>query len=174
MASVFYFHNGQTADSVKTLIKVLETLDEETFKYHCNKDKNDFYIWLSTGLIFARAPLFGGAFWTKFFLICFGAALLLAIVQYYDAFIRIRQYHVPWSKIKEWSILIDTYLKKEKYPTFRLKTTMGVDVDINPMAYVQEQDDDEKCIASTIALGNDIEALFKLYAADRQGPTKKA
>lgn len=50
MASEFYFHNGQTADSVKTLIKVLETLDEETFKYHCNKDKNDFYSWLSTGL----------------------------------------------------------------------------------------------------------------------------
>jgi hypothetical protein len=50
MASVFYFHNGQTADCVKTLIKVLETLDEETFKYHCNKDKNDFYSWLSTGL----------------------------------------------------------------------------------------------------------------------------
>jgi hypothetical protein len=50
MASVFYFHNGQTADSVKTLIKVLETLDEETFKYHCNKDKNDFYNWLSKGL----------------------------------------------------------------------------------------------------------------------------
>ena len=50
MASVFYFHNGQTADSVKTLIKALETVDEETFKYHCNKDKNDFYSWLSTGL----------------------------------------------------------------------------------------------------------------------------
>jgi len=50
MASEFYFHNGQTADSVKTLIKVLETLDEETFNYHCNKDKNDFYSWLSTGL----------------------------------------------------------------------------------------------------------------------------
>lgn len=55
MASVFYFHNGQTADSVKKLIKVLETLDEETFKYHCNKDKNDFYTWLSTGLNDAKA-----------------------------------------------------------------------------------------------------------------------
>jgi hypothetical protein len=55
MAAVFYFHNGQTADSVKTLIKVLETLDEETFKYHCNKDKNDFYSWLSTGLNDAKA-----------------------------------------------------------------------------------------------------------------------
>ena len=50
MASEFYFHNGQTVDSVKTLIKVLETLDEGTFNYHCNKDKNDFYSWLSTGL----------------------------------------------------------------------------------------------------------------------------
>jgi hypothetical protein len=55
MDTVFYFHNGQTADSVKTLIKVLETLDEETFKYHCNKDKNDFYSWLSTGLNDANA-----------------------------------------------------------------------------------------------------------------------
>jgi len=44
-----------------------------------------FAIWLSMGLIFARSPLFGGAFWIKFFLVCFGAALLLAIVQYYDA-----------------------------------------------------------------------------------------
>ena len=50
MASVFYFHNGQTADTVQTLIKVLENLDEDTFKYHCNEDKNDFFNWLSTGL----------------------------------------------------------------------------------------------------------------------------
>ena len=55
MASVFYFHNSQTADSIETLIKVLETLDEETFKYHCNKEKNDFYNWLSTGLNNAKA-----------------------------------------------------------------------------------------------------------------------
>jgi len=55
MASVFYFHNGQTADSVKTLIGVLETLDEHTFRYHCNKDENDFFNWLSTGLNDARA-----------------------------------------------------------------------------------------------------------------------
>lgn len=55
MASVFYFHNGQTADSVRTLIKILEKLDEETFKYHCNKDKNDFFNWLSTGLNDAKA-----------------------------------------------------------------------------------------------------------------------
>jgi len=50
MASVFYFHNGQAADTVPTLIKVLETLDEDTFRYHCNKDKNGFFNWLSTGL----------------------------------------------------------------------------------------------------------------------------
>lgn len=55
MASVFYFHNGQTADTVRTLIKVLENLDEDTFKYHCNKDKNDFFNWLSTGLNDAKA-----------------------------------------------------------------------------------------------------------------------
>jgi len=55
MSSMFYFHNGQTADSIKTLIKVLETLDEETFRYHCNKDKNDFYNWLNTGLNDAKA-----------------------------------------------------------------------------------------------------------------------
>jgi len=57
MASVFYFHNGQTADSVRTLIKVLETLDEDTFKYHCNEDKNDFYEWISTGLKDAKAAV---------------------------------------------------------------------------------------------------------------------
>jgi len=55
MASVFYFHNGQTADTVRTLIKVLETLDEDTFNYHCNKDKNDFFNWLSAGLNDAKA-----------------------------------------------------------------------------------------------------------------------
>ena len=55
MASVFYFHNGQTADSVRTLIKILEKLDEDTFKYHCNKDKNDFFSWLSIGLNDAKA-----------------------------------------------------------------------------------------------------------------------
>ena len=55
MESVFYFHNGQTADSVKALVKVLETLDEDTFKYHCNADKNDFFNWLSTGMNDAKA-----------------------------------------------------------------------------------------------------------------------
>jgi len=50
MSSVFYFHNGQIADNIQTLIKVLSTLDEGTFKYHCNGDKNDFYNWLNTGL----------------------------------------------------------------------------------------------------------------------------
>lgn len=38
-----------------------------------------FTIWLSTGLILARAPLFTGAFWTKFLLTCFGAAVIFAI-----------------------------------------------------------------------------------------------
>ena len=55
MASVFYFNNGETADSVKSLTKVLETLDEDTFNYHCNADKNDFFNWLSTGLNDAKA-----------------------------------------------------------------------------------------------------------------------
>ncbi|MGA2330968.1 MAG: hypothetical protein ABSG75_04340 [Syntrophales bacterium] len=55
MPSVFYFQNGRTADTVRSLIKVLETLDEDTFKYHCNKDKNDFFNWLSTGLNDAKA-----------------------------------------------------------------------------------------------------------------------
>ena len=55
MASVFYFHNGQTADTILALIKVLENLDEDTFKYHCNKDKNDFFDWISTGLNDAKA-----------------------------------------------------------------------------------------------------------------------
>jgi hypothetical protein len=55
VSSVFYFHNRQTADSIQALIKVLSTLDEGTFKYHCNKDKNDFYSWLSTGLNDSKA-----------------------------------------------------------------------------------------------------------------------
>ena len=55
MASVFYFHNGQIADTVQALIEVLSTLNEDTFKYHCNKSKNDFYNWLSTGLNDAKA-----------------------------------------------------------------------------------------------------------------------
>jgi hypothetical protein len=55
MKSVFYFHSGKTADSVKTLIEILETLDEDTFKHHCNEDKNDFFNWLSTGLNDAKA-----------------------------------------------------------------------------------------------------------------------
>jgi len=55
MDSVFYFQNGQTANTVKTLIKVLSNLNEDTFKYHCNEDKNDIYNWLSTGLNDAKA-----------------------------------------------------------------------------------------------------------------------
>jgi hypothetical protein len=49
MASVFYFHNGQTADTVRTLTKVLENLDEDTFKYHCNKDKHPCHVFAPNG-----------------------------------------------------------------------------------------------------------------------------
>ena len=55
MDSVFYFNNGQTANTIQTLIKVLSNLDEDTFKHHCNEDKNDFYNWISTGLNHAKA-----------------------------------------------------------------------------------------------------------------------
>jgi hypothetical protein len=51
MVSIFYFNNGATADSVQSLIKVLESLDENTFKYHCNNEKNDFYNWIKDGLM---------------------------------------------------------------------------------------------------------------------------
>jgi hypothetical protein len=51
MVSVFYFNNGATADSIQGLIKVLESLDENTFTYHCNESKNDFYNWIKDGLL---------------------------------------------------------------------------------------------------------------------------
>jgi len=50
MASVFYFTNGATADSVESLAQALEQIDDDTFRYHCNQEKNDFYNWIQTGL----------------------------------------------------------------------------------------------------------------------------
>ncbi len=50
MASVFYFSNGATADSISSLAKILEQVDDDTFSYHCNNEKNDFYNWISDGL----------------------------------------------------------------------------------------------------------------------------
>jgi hypothetical protein len=45
--STFYFANGRTANSVPGLVDVLRTLDESTFKHHCNKERNDFYSWIA-------------------------------------------------------------------------------------------------------------------------------
>ena len=46
--STFYFCNGATTDSAAGLLETLQHVDEEVFRYHCNKEKNDFFTWLNT------------------------------------------------------------------------------------------------------------------------------
>ncbi len=50
MECKFYFNNGETAEDIPGLVRVLKGIDEATFKYHLNKDKNDFLNWIKTGL----------------------------------------------------------------------------------------------------------------------------
>jgi hypothetical protein len=47
MDTRFYFRNGDVADDVSGFIAALEKMDEGTFAYHCNKDKNDFFNWMN-------------------------------------------------------------------------------------------------------------------------------
>ncbi|MFP4403908.1 MAG: hypothetical protein ACLFPJ_06150 [Candidatus Woesearchaeota archaeon] len=51
MGSKFYFNNGFTAQDIDSLVSCLESIDDNTFKYHCNIDKNDFYNWIDSGLL---------------------------------------------------------------------------------------------------------------------------
>ena len=50
MSSQFYFNSGEVASSVSDLANVLKNISDETFSYHCNKEKNDFYNWIMDGL----------------------------------------------------------------------------------------------------------------------------
>lgn len=50
MVSIFYFSDGRESDSIQGLYETLKKIDENTFKYHCNAQKNDFYSWISQGL----------------------------------------------------------------------------------------------------------------------------
>jgi hypothetical protein len=50
MTTTFYFNNGFNATNINELISCLENLDENTFKYHCNNDKNDFFNWINLSL----------------------------------------------------------------------------------------------------------------------------
>ena len=38
--------NGQRARSIKDLVKILERINSQNYKYHVNKDKNDFAAWV--------------------------------------------------------------------------------------------------------------------------------
>ena len=45
--SQFYFVNGAVVGNLAEFVSALENADDATFSYHCNKEKNDFYAWLS-------------------------------------------------------------------------------------------------------------------------------
>ena len=86
-----------------------------------------------------------------------------------QAVFRIRQHRLAWPEIGKWSMLIYSSGRR----TFKLKTTSGRDLVIYPMEYVWTRKESERNQASSVALGRDIEALFKQYAKDRQGETEK-
>jgi Zn-dependent protease with chaperone function/Zn-finger nucleic acid-binding protein len=115
-----------------------------------------FTAWLSTGLILARSPLFSGAFWTKFLLSCFLAALLLAILHYFDAlkfgasFIlkrlcaqepdRSDRYHLQFINVAE-EMQIASGLPKVKpliLPTFAINSLALIESDKTPCVVVTE------------------------------------
>ncbi len=50
MVSIFYFNNGMQCEDIPSLIEALESIDDETFNYHRNSRKNDFYSWVNEGL----------------------------------------------------------------------------------------------------------------------------
>ncbi len=115
-----------------------------------------FTVWLSTGLIFARFPLFGGAFWIKFLLASFGAAFLMAVLHYYDAlkfgasFIlrrlcahepdRSDRYHLQFINVVE-EMQIASGLPKVKasiLPTFAINSLALIESDKTPCVVVTE------------------------------------
>ena len=44
---VFWVHNGQVLRNLEDLEKCLHSMTEDAYKYHANKDKNDFSNWVS-------------------------------------------------------------------------------------------------------------------------------
>lgn len=44
--TAFYCKNGQIFFNLKDLLYGLKNMSDETFKMHCNKDKNDFRLWI--------------------------------------------------------------------------------------------------------------------------------
>lgn len=42
----FYLNDGRSLKSLKELAEALKNMDENTFKYHVAKDKNDFANWV--------------------------------------------------------------------------------------------------------------------------------
>lgn len=46
----FVLSSGNIVKSFKELVVMLKGMDDETFKYHVGKDKNDFYLWIKNVL----------------------------------------------------------------------------------------------------------------------------
>ncbi|WP_028978686.1 hypothetical protein [Sporocytophaga myxococcoides] len=42
----FYSNDGKVFTSIEELYRGLKEMSEETFLYHVNKEKNDFYNWI--------------------------------------------------------------------------------------------------------------------------------
>lgn len=42
----FWFHNGVTVRNIYELAREINVIDESTFKYHCNKEHDDFANWI--------------------------------------------------------------------------------------------------------------------------------
>ncbi len=42
----FWINNGPILNNIKDLKNALKKMNEETFKYHVNKEKNDFAVWI--------------------------------------------------------------------------------------------------------------------------------
>lgn len=42
----FYAHDGKVFTSLEDLFTGIADMSEETFTYHLNKEKNDFYNWI--------------------------------------------------------------------------------------------------------------------------------
>jgi hypothetical protein len=42
----FFLHNGKVLKNLHELTEELKHMDEETFAFHVNQEKNDFYNWI--------------------------------------------------------------------------------------------------------------------------------
>ncbi len=43
----FYFSDGKSAGNLEEFLEKLRLIDDECFRHHVNKEKNDFAIWIS-------------------------------------------------------------------------------------------------------------------------------